>query len=74
MAELTERQRQVLDALLCGLTNEQIAQELGIAAQTVNEHLMSVYKKWNLPNHNRTSAAMLHMIEKHRATILAMGS
>lgn len=41
--ELTERQRQVLRLAVEGLTDQGIANRLGIAKQTVKEHLMKVY-------------------------------
>lgn len=39
---LTERQRDVLDALLGGLSNKQIARELGISEHTVKEHVTAI--------------------------------
>jgi DNA-binding NarL/FixJ family response regulator len=41
---LTERERQVLSLLAAGLSNRQIADQLGIAEGTVKAHLTSTYK------------------------------
>ena len=43
--ECTDRERQIIDLLLQGMTNKQIAQTLGIAEDTVKKHLQHVYKK-----------------------------
>ena len=43
--ECTDRERQIIDLLLEGMTNKQIAQTLGIAEDTVKKHLQHVYKK-----------------------------
>ena len=43
--ECTDRERQIIDLLLQGMTNRQIAQTLGIAEDTVKKHLQHVYKK-----------------------------
>ena len=43
--DLTMREVQVLELLRCGMTNQQIAAELSIAASTVRFHLRNVYIK-----------------------------
>lgn len=43
--ECTDRERQIIDLLLQGMTNKQIAKTLGIAEDTVKKHLQHVYKK-----------------------------
>lgn len=43
--ECTEREREIVDLLLQGMTNKQIAERLGIAVDTVKKHLQHVYKK-----------------------------
>lgn len=42
---LTRREQQVADAVARGLTNRQIAAEFGISAETVKQHLSSIYGK-----------------------------
>jgi len=44
-AALTERELQVLLALVRGGSNRQIAEGLGISAKTVGHHVEHVYKK-----------------------------
>jgi DNA-binding NarL/FixJ family response regulator len=44
-AGLTERELQVLLALVLGGSNRQIAEALGISAKTVGHHVEHVYKK-----------------------------
>lgn len=45
VAELTRRERQVLEHVARGRSNSEIAGELGIAAQTVRNYITSVYEK-----------------------------
>ena len=43
--ELTPREREVLQFLLAGLTNEEIAAKLLLSTQTVETHLRNIYRK-----------------------------
>ena len=43
--ELSKREREVLERLARGLSNEQIAAELGVAVQTVRNYVSTVYDK-----------------------------
>ncbi len=45
LAELTPRERQVLELLVAGLSNQQIAAELSIGVTTVKTHVGSLYAK-----------------------------
>jgi len=47
---MTGREREVLSMLLRRLTNEEIAQELGVARQTVKNHVSSVLQKFSVPS------------------------
>ena len=54
--KLSKREREVLDQLQLGLTNRQIAERLGISANTVNKHVQQVLRKLRVGN--RVLAAM----------------
>lgn len=49
-AQLTDREREVLQELLQGLSNKEIGANLGIAEVTVKLHLRRLYKKINVSN------------------------
>ncbi len=55
--DLTAREREVLAALVEGLTNRQIAIQLGISPYTVNAHVSSILSKLNASS--RTEAVAL---------------
>lgn len=54
--ELTLREEVVLRMLADGLTNREIAAELGISPHTVKDHVSSIYRR--LEATNRASAIM----------------
>ena len=54
--KLSKREREVLNQLQLGLTNRQIAERLGISANTVNKHVQQVLRKLGVGN--RVLAAM----------------
>ncbi len=54
-AGLTEKQREILHALVQGLSNKQIAQQLWLSEQTVKFHLTNIYRTLGVAN--RTEAA-----------------
>jgi DNA-binding NarL/FixJ family response regulator len=47
---LTPAENLVMERLSCGLSNEQIAQELGVSGHTVRAHLRSIYKTLRVDN------------------------
>lgn len=53
---LTPRQREVLTLAALGLPNKRIARELGIAYQTVKQHLSNIYERLGV--RSRTEAAV----------------
>jgi DNA-binding NarL/FixJ family response regulator len=55
-AELSAREREVLDLVAEGLANKQIARRLGITERTVKVHLGSVFRRIGVTD--RTSAAL----------------
>ncbi|GAB2568986.1 response regulator [Leucobacter ruminantium] len=48
LASLSERQRQVLDLLAEGLTNQAIATQLGIALNSVSNHVNAIYAQLDI--------------------------
>lgn len=54
MNELSKRQHQVLESMLQGRSNKQIAMELGVTENTIEFHLRNIYAKLHV--HSRTEA------------------
>jgi DNA-binding NarL/FixJ family response regulator len=54
---LTPREREVLEWLVCGSTNRQIAASLKVSPRTVEKHVERILAKLRVKN--RTSAALL---------------
>jgi two-component system, NarL family, response regulator YdfI len=54
LLELTEREREVLEAIACGCRSKEIAARLAITTRTVGAHLTSIYTKLGVDS--RTSA------------------
>lgn len=55
-ADLSDREREVLDLVAQGMANKQIAHRLGISERTVKVHLGSVFRRLGVAD--RTSAAL----------------
>ena len=49
-ADLTEREREILELIARGLDNEQIASRLTISSKTVRNHINSIFSKLDIPN------------------------
>jgi NarL family two-component system response regulator LiaR len=64
--DLTEREREVLDLMARGLSNSQIAAELGVSPSTVKNHISRIFAK--LAVSTRTEAAALAI--KHKIVTL----
>lgn len=62
LAQLTEREREVLRLLADGLANTQIAERLVIQESTVKFHLQNIFRKLGVAN--RTEAAQLYYRER----------
>ena len=50
IAQLTQREREIIAVAACGLTNRQISQRLNISEATVRHHLSSVFAKLGVAN------------------------
>ena len=50
MEELTPKEQEVLQCLVKGSSNYEIAQELAISFHTVKAHLSSIYRKLEVDN------------------------
>ena len=60
--ELSARQREILQSLMTGLTNKEIAQQLGIRRDSVEDHINTLFAKLGVTN--RTEAVAI-ALRKH---------
>ena len=65
LADLTEREREVLELMAEGLTNAGIAKRLYLSERTVEAHVRHVLMKLNMPEsedgHRRILAVLAHL-------------
>jgi DNA-binding CsgD family transcriptional regulator len=59
--ELTQRESHVLELLLRGLQNKQIAYELGISEATAKAHTSAILRKLNVSNRSRVIALLANI-------------
>ncbi len=59
LSDLTQRQREVMELLMQGLPNKEIAESLGVEEVTVKLHLSKIFKKLGVSN--RTQAVRIAM-------------
>ena len=57
LAELSEREREVLELVALGMSNEGIAERLFLSTRTVERHLSNVYAKFRLSGKSARAAA-----------------
>lgn len=57
-AELTARQREVAEALAGGMTNKDIARELGVSPATVKDHVSAVLRAMGLSRRSQVAACV----------------
>jgi RNA polymerase sigma factor (sigma-70 family) len=57
ISELSGREREVLELVAAGMSNEQIAERLFLSARTVERHLSNVYAKLRLSGKSARAAA-----------------
>ncbi len=62
---LTEREKEVLELIIQGKSNPQIANELILSIHTVKAHLESIFKKLGV--HNKVQAAVYTIINVKQA-------
>ncbi|MCX7523286.1 response regulator transcription factor [Microbacterium sp. STN6] len=64
LASLSARQYEVLTLVARGLSNQGVAEQLGLSARSVENHLGAIYAALDLPPaHNSRVAAVLRLIE-----------
>ena len=63
LADLTQKQVEVLDLLLQHKTTKQIARELHIAPNTVDARLAAVREKWGTTDRKATARVYTHLLE-----------
>ena len=59
VVDLTEREKEVLDALAKGFSYKEIADQLHISFETVRTHLRTIYEKLHV--HSRTEAVLKYL-------------
>ena len=73
LAELTEREREVLELMAEGLTNAGIAKHLYVSERTVEAHVRHVLTKLDLPEsedgHRRVLAVLAHLSATQESAI-----
>jgi DNA-binding CsgD family transcriptional regulator len=60
-AELSPREREVLERAAFGRSNGQIAAELGVTVNTVKFHLASIFRKLGVANRTAAATAYVRM-------------
>ncbi|MHB8611327.1 MAG: response regulator transcription factor [Candidatus Dormibacteraceae bacterium] len=63
---VTPRQRQILDLAVRGLTDKEIAADLGVAVSTIRTHLERFYRENGMRNKTGAVAAWQHYIDAER--------
>lgn len=64
---LSKRETEILDLLVQGLANKEIADRLGLSIETVRVHLRRIYEKLHV--HSRTEAAMKYRDASERGWV-----
>lgn len=64
---LTDRQRELVSCVRRGLSNREIAGELGIGEDTVKAHLSRLYAKFGVPNRAALVAVTADVIQDDRS-------
>ncbi|MBE8146970.1 response regulator transcription factor [Brevibacterium casei] len=56
--ELTNRERQISRLIVAGLSNAEIAEELGVAVRTVEGHTYRMYRKLDITSRSEVAEAL----------------
>jgi DNA-binding NarL/FixJ family response regulator len=64
ISDLSSREREVLELVAAGLSNEAIAERLGISVRTVERHLSNLYAKLRLSGKAARTLAAVSLIER----------
>jgi DNA-binding NarL/FixJ family response regulator len=65
VATLSRREKQIVDALLDGCTNKEVAQQLGVSDQTVKKQLTTLYRKVGVSNRLELVLWAMQRADKH---------
>jgi DNA-binding NarL/FixJ family response regulator len=57
ISKLSHRQREVLDVLVEGLSEKDVADRLGISIHTVHNHITAIYQALGIKSHAELLAA-----------------
>lgn len=58
--KLSSRQREILQSIARGLTNDEIGRQFGIAGETVKKHLSILFAKLGVANRTEATALAIH--------------
>jgi len=61
-ADLSPREREVLERAAFGSSNGQIAADLGVTVNTVKFHLASIFRKLGVANRTAAATAWVRMV------------
>jgi DNA-binding NarL/FixJ family response regulator len=64
-ADLSPREREVLERAAFGSSNGEIAAELGVTVNTVKFHLASIFRKLGVANRTAAATAYVHMTPRN---------
>nr|WP_284711005.1 helix-turn-helix transcriptional regulator [Brevibacterium sp. XM4083] len=59
--ELTSREQQISRLIIAGLTNAEIADELGVAVRTVEGHTYRLYRKLDITSRSEVAEAITRL-------------
>jgi DNA-binding NarL/FixJ family response regulator len=66
VSALSERQRQVLECVLTGATNKEIAGDLGVSEQCIKYHVGRLFKKFGVDTRVALAVAASEIVRRDR--------